>query len=41
VLKLDPTDENAQNVKKILTAPPKKTSTSGTKPKSTGTKKKS
>lgn len=37
VLKLDPTDENALNVKKILTAPPKKTSTSGTKPKSSGT----
>jgi tetratricopeptide (TPR) repeat protein len=52
VLKLDPNDENAQNVLKILTAPPKKTTTSatkssgskssGTKPKSsTGTKKKS
>ena len=52
VLKIDPTDANALNVKKILTAPPKKTTTtsskstgtksSGTKPKSgTGTKKKS
>jgi tetratricopeptide (TPR) repeat protein len=52
VLKIDPTNENALNVKKILTAPPKKTTTtatkssgtksSGTKPKSsTGTKKKS
>lgn len=43
VLELDPNDENAQNVLKILTAPPKKaTSAQGTKPKSsTGTKKKS
>ncbi len=44
VLKLDPTDENALNVKKILTAPAKKTTTTGTKPKSSsssGTKKKS
>lgn len=51
VLKIDPTNENALNVKKILTAPPKKTTTatkssgtksSGTKPKSSsGTKKKS
>ena len=36
VLKIDPTNENALNVKKILTAPPKKTTTTTTK--STGTK---
>lgn len=36
VLKIDPTNENALNVKKILTAPPKKTTTAGTK--SSGTK---
>jgi tetratricopeptide (TPR) repeat protein len=52
VLKIDPTNANALNIKKILTAPPKKTTTtstkssgtksSGTKPKSSsGTKKKS
>jgi len=52
VLKIDPNDQNAQNIDKILKAPPKKTTTtatkstgtksSGTKPKSsTGTKKKS
>lgn len=52
VLKLDPADENAKNIDKILKAPPKKTTTtstkstgtksSGTKPKSgTGTKKRS
>lgn len=44
VLKIDPTNENAINVKKILTAPPKKASTSGTKSsgtKSSGTKPKS
>lgn len=52
VLKIDPENANALNVKKILTAPPKKTTTtsskstgtksSGTKPKSSsGTKKKS
>ena len=52
VLKIDPTNPNALNIKKILTPPPKKTTTtstkssgtksSGTKPKSgTGTKKKS
>lgn len=35
VLKIDPTNENAINVKKILTAPPKKTSSAGTKPKTT------
>lgn len=35
VLKIDPTNENAINVKKILTAPPKKASSAGTKPKST------
>ncbi|HUQ65841.1 MAG TPA: tetratricopeptide repeat protein [Flavitalea sp.] len=36
VLKIDPTNENALGVKKILTAPPKKTTT--TTSKSTGTK---
>jgi tetratricopeptide (TPR) repeat protein len=36
VLKIDPTNENAINVKKILTAPPKKTTTTSTK--SSGTK---
>jgi tetratricopeptide (TPR) repeat protein len=52
VLKIDPENENATNVLRILTAPPKKTTTtatkssgtksSGTKPKSSsGTKKKS
>jgi hypothetical protein len=47
VLKLDPTDENAINVKKILTAPPKKTTAAqgskgtATKPKGTAPKKKS
>lgn len=48
VLKIDPTNENAINVKKILTTPPKRTTTttkssgtksSGTKPKSTSKKK--
>lgn len=38
VLKIDPENENAKNVKNILTAPPKKTSTTGTK---SGTKPKS
>lgn len=37
VLKIDPTNENAVNVKKILTAPPKKTTV--TQNKSAGTKK--
>jgi tetratricopeptide (TPR) repeat protein len=36
VLKIDPADENAINIKKILTAPPKKAATTGTK--SSGTK---
>lgn len=36
VLKLDPADENAKNIDKILKAPPKKTTTSASK--STGTK---
>ena len=41
VLELDPNDENALNVMKILTAPPKKASSQGTKPKSSsGSKKK-
>jgi tetratricopeptide (TPR) repeat protein len=41
VLKIDPTNENALNVKKILTAPPKRTTTTaskGTGAKSSGTK---
>jgi hypothetical protein len=44
VLKIDPTNENAINVKKILTAPPKRTTASGskspaTKPKTPAKKK--
>ena len=41
VLKLDPADENAKNIDKILKAPPKKTTTSASKSgatKSSGTK---
>jgi tetratricopeptide (TPR) repeat protein len=38
VLEIDPTNENAVNVKKILTAPPKKTSTQTTSKPKTGSK---
>lgn len=38
VLKIDPTNANAMNVKKILTAPPKKTTTATQGTKSSGTK---
>jgi tetratricopeptide (TPR) repeat protein len=39
VLKIDPTNENALNVKKILTAPPRKTTSAADKPKSPAKKK--
>lgn len=39
VLNIDPTNENAQNVLKILTAPPKKTTSAADKPKTPAKKK--